>query len=138
LFLGIRRNDLSLDLGAEASYPSDTQRWGGSGFRSMFIGGTAGLCGHHSALSGCAIAKASELRVEGLGLDRPKRASGIVAQAGLRLAANIGLGNSWLVAIHLDGLGLLAPCVVELNNVHVWEMPRLSALAGVDLAARFW
>jgi hypothetical protein len=138
LFLGVRRNHLSIEIGAEASYPSKDQKWDGSGFRQVLIGGSAGLCGHHSALAGCVLAKASELRVEGLGLDLTHSPTAFIAQAGLRLAATVGLGKAWFVTAHLDGLVLLTPCTVELNDVGVWEMPRVGALAGIDLAARFW
>ena len=61
-----------------------------------------------------------------------------MAQAGLRLAATLELGDTWFAAAHLDGLGLLTPCTVELNRAVVWEMPRLGGLVGIDLAARFW
>jgi hypothetical protein len=138
LFLGLRRNELSLEMAAETSYPSSEQKWDGSGFRQVLIGGSAGLCGHHSALAGCVLAKASELRVEGLGLDLTHSPTAFIAQAGLRLAATVGLGEAWFVTAHLDGLVLLTPCTVELNDVGVWEMPRLGAFAGIDLAARFW
>jgi hypothetical protein len=137
LFLGIRRNDLSLEIGAEASYPSTERRWDGSGFRQSLIGGTLALCGHHEWLSGCLLGRASEVRAAGLGVDQPRSPIGFVAQAGLRLAATLELGGPWFATAHLDGLGLLTPCRVKLNQAVVWEMPRLAALAGIDLSVRF-
>jgi hypothetical protein len=137
LFLGIRRDDLSFEVGAEASYPSDNQRWRTSGFREMVIAGTAAVCGHLSVLSGCALGKAGQFRIEGLGVDEPQSPSGFLAQTGARLGATVALGESWLVAGHLDGLWLLTPRTVQLNGVSVWDMPRLSAFAGIDLGARF-
>jgi hypothetical protein len=137
LFLGIRRNDLSLEIGAEASYPSTERRWDGSGFRQMLVGGTLALCGHVQSFSACALGRASQIRVSGLGVDQPQSPNGFVAQAGLRLAATMELGGAWFVAAHLDGLGLLTPSTVVLNQAPVWEMPRLGALAGIDLLARF-
>ena len=138
LFLGIRRNDLSLELGAESSYPSTHRLWGGSGFREMLISATTGLCGHHGLLAGCVLVKGGQLRARGLGLDEPRSPTGFVGQAGLRLAATIFLADSWFVAPRLDGLALLNPCDVEMNDVQIWHMPRLSAFAGIDLAARLW
>jgi hypothetical protein len=137
LFLGIRHDALSFEVGVEASYPSENQRWQGSGFREMVIAGTAGVCEHLSVLSGCALGKAGQFRIEGLGLDEPQAPSGFLAQTGLRLAATLDLGDSWLVAGHLDGFLLLTPQTVQLNGVGVWDMPRLSAFAGIDVGARF-
>jgi hypothetical protein len=137
LFLGIRRDDLSFEVGLEASYPSENQRWRGSGFREMVIAGTAGVCGHLSAISACALGKAGQLRIEGLGVDEPQKPSGFLAQTGARLGATLGLGENWLVAGHLGGLLLLTPRTVQLNGASVWDMPRLSAFAGIDLGARF-
>ncbi|MBN1607831.1 MAG: hypothetical protein JW940_14430 [Polyangiaceae bacterium] len=136
LFFGARRKDLSLELGAEASYPSTHRRWYGSGFRGMLISATAGVCGHYGVLAGCALAKAGQIRAQGLGLDEPRSPTGFVGQAGLRLAATIGLTDSWFVAPHLDSLALLTPCRIELNDVRVWHMPWLSAFAGIDLGVR--
>jgi hypothetical protein len=138
LFLGIRRNDLSLELGAETSFPSNTRQWGGGGFRAMLIGGSAGLCGHLGVLAGCLVGKAGQLRINGLGLDEPGAPRGFVAQAGLRIAATAKLGRWWMVSAHLDGLGLITPCAVEINGIEVWTMPWVSVLAGIDLSVRFW
>lgn len=137
LFLGIRGDDFSIEVGVEASYPSENQRWRGSGFREMVIAGTAGVCGHLSALSACALGKAGQFRIEGLGLDEPQKPSGFLAQTGARLSATLGIGENWLVAGHLGGLLLLTPRTVQLNGASVWDMPRLSAFAGIDLGARF-
>ena len=138
LFLGIRRDHLSLEMGAEASYPSTERRWDDSGFRQTVIGGTLALCGHHASVFACLLGRASEMRVTGLGVDRARAPVGFVAQAGLRLATTLELGDTWFAVAHLDGLGLLTPCTVELNRAVVWEMPRLGGLVGIDLAARFW
>jgi hypothetical protein len=136
LFFGVRRDDLSLELGAESSYPASHRRWAGSGFREMLVSATGGLCGHYGALAGCFLAKAGQLRAQGLGLDEPRSPTGFVGQAGLRVAATIGLTDSLFVAPHLDSLGLLTPCRIELNEVRVWHMPWLSAFAGLDLGVR--
>ncbi len=137
LFFGVRRNDLSVEVGAEASYPSTERKWDGTGFRQSLIGGSAAVCGHHRALSACVLGKASQVRVSGLGIDQPKSPAGFVAQAGLRLAATMDLGGPWAATAHIDALGLLTPCTVELNHFGAWDMPRLGALAGIDLSARF-
>jgi hypothetical protein len=137
LFLGVRRNDLSVEVGAEASYPSTERQWDGTGFRQSLIGGSAAVCGHRQAISACVLGKASQVRVAGLGVDQPRSPTGFVAQAGLRLAAARDLGESWFATAHIDALGLLVPCTITLSRAGVWDMPRLGALAGIELAARF-
>jgi hypothetical protein len=137
LFFGIRRNALSLEIGAEATYPATKRRWDDSGFRQSLIGGALALCGHLQSLSACALGRASQVRVTGLGVDESRSPTGFAAQAGLRLAATWEIGGPWFAAVHLDGLGLLTSCTILLNQVPVWEMPRLGILAGLDVAARF-
>jgi hypothetical protein len=138
LFLGFRRGNLSLEIAGDGSYPSREQSWDGSGFRQMLITGAAAVCGHQGAFAGCLLAKAGEMRAQGLGLDQPRSPTAFVAQAGLRLGATVGLGENWLVSAHVDALGLLTPCTVELNGFPVWDMPWFGVLAGADLGARFW
>jgi len=137
LFFGARRSDLSIEVGAEASYPSTERQWDGSGFRQSLLGASAALCGHRQSLSACVLGKASQVRVSGLGVDQPRSPTGYVVHAGLRIAATLALGGSWSATAHLDALGLLTPCTVDLNKVGVWEMPRLGALAGIDVSVRF-
>lgn len=136
LILGIRRANLSIEIAAEATYPSTERRWDGSGFRQTLLGGTLALCGHHEWLSACALGRASAVFVTGLGVEKPRSPGGFVAQAGLRLAADLPLGGSWFLAAHLDGLGLFTRCTVVLNQATVWEMPRLGGLAGLDVLVR--
>jgi hypothetical protein len=137
LFFGVRRRDLSLEVGAEASLPSTDRRSDGSGFRQSLIGASAAVCGHRRAFSACVLGKASQIRVSGLGVDQPRSPTDFVAQAGLRLAAALELGGPWFATAHLDALGLITPMTVDLNHSGVWEMSRLGALAGIDVSARF-
>ena len=137
LFLGVRRSEFSLELGGEASYPTTLRQWDGSGFRQSLIGASATVCGHLGAASACLVGKASQVRVTGLGVDQPRSPTGFVAQAGLRLAAAMDLGGPWFATAHIDALGLLTPNTIVLSQAGVWDMPRLGALAGIDLAARF-
>jgi hypothetical protein len=137
LFFGVRRNELSVEVGVEASYPSTERQWDGTGFRQYLIGASAAFCGHRQALSACVLGKASQVRVSGLGVDNPRSPTGFVAQAGLRIARALQLGGPWSATAHLDALGLLTPYTVELSQADVWDMPRLGALAGIDVSARF-
>jgi hypothetical protein len=137
VFFGLRRGDLSFELGAETSYPRSFRRWGGSGFRELLLAGSAALCHHQGFASGCLLGQAGELRLAGEGLDVRMSPAAFVAHAGVRLGAAVELSQSWFAALHVDGLVLLTPCTVEISGSRVWEMPRLAAFAGLDLAARF-
>lgn len=138
LFVAARRNDLSFEIGGEASSPSDEVRWQGFGFRSRWMGGTAAFCGHRSAFSMCALGRVGELRIEGLGVDRPKSPSSVVAHTGLRLGGTAELGKGWFVGPRLEGFLLLTPHTVQMNDVEIWRMPRTSGLLGLDVGLRFW
>jgi hypothetical protein len=137
LFLGIRRGNLSLELGAEATYPSSERRWDGSGFRQHLVGGTLALCGHHAWFSACGLGRGNAVLVTGVGVDNPRSPAGFVVQAGGRLAASFPLHGDWCWGGHVDGVALLTPSRVVLNDARVWDMPRLGVLAGMDLMARF-
>jgi hypothetical protein len=138
LFIAARRNGLSIEISGDASYPSDERRWHGFGFRSRWMGGTAAFCGHLSAFSTCALGRVGELRIEGLGVDRPESPSSVVAQTGLRLGGSAELSKRWFVAARLEGLLLLTPHTVQMNDVELWRMPRTSGLLGLDVGLRFW
>ncbi len=137
LFLGARRGDLSVEIGGEATYPTETLRWQGAGFRATWMGGTAALCGHASALSACALGKVGRLGIEGLGVDSPEQPSSVVAHTGARMGAVAQLSKTWFIAARLEGLLLLTPRAVWMNDVERWRMPRWSWLAGVDVGIRF-
>jgi len=137
LFVEARRRALSLELAGEASYPSTTRQADGLGFRERLLSGSLALCGHRQVLSACALGRGNAVHVTGLDVDRPRSPRGLAVQAGARLAATIPLGGPWSAAAHLDLLGLITPYRVTLNQAGVWDMPRLAALAGLTVAARF-
>jgi hypothetical protein len=137
LFFGIRRGDLSLELGAEETLPVTDRQTNGSAFRQNLLGASISVCMHQGALAACLLGQASELRVSGLNVAQPRSPTAFVAQAGLRVGRALQLGGPCSLTPHVDALGLLTPRSVALNHVDVWAMPRFSMLAGIDLAARF-
>ena len=137
IFFGLRRGTFSFELGGETSYPESFRRWGGSGFRELLLAGSLALCHHEGFAAGCLLGKAGELRLAGEGLDVHLSPAAFVAHAGVRLGASVELSKSWFAAVHVDGLVLVTPCTVEIAGSRVWEMPRLAAFAGLDIAARF-
>jgi hypothetical protein len=139
VFFGLQHSPASLELGAEASLPTTTRQADGVGFRQNLIVGTIAACGRYQFASACAVGQFGQIRVSGLGVDVPSSPppTGFIAQAGPRLAATVGLGEQLLLTGHADALFLLTPWTVELNNTGIWTMPRLGAVLGIDLAARF-
>jgi hypothetical protein len=72
-----------------------------------------------------------------LGVDQPAAPSGLVAQLGARLAVTQPLSALFSASLRADGLALLTPWTVALNQTTVWTMPRFGAVVGFDLAVRF-
>ena len=97
--------------------------------------GTLAVCGWQRSFCACGLAKLGLLQVHGLGVDRPASPAGFVAQVGPRLAYYLGLGARLGLLPHLDASYGLTPWTVDLNHVGVWRMPRLGAVAGIDLTA---
>jgi hypothetical protein len=137
LFLALQTGPLGLEAGAEGVLPSTTREPYGGGFRHELFLGTLAACGWQGAFAACGVGKLGEIQVHGTGVDRPASPSGFVAQLGPRLTYSFGLGNHILLLGHIESLYLLTPWTVDLNQLNVWTMPRISAIAGIDVAARF-
>src|SRR5690606_10059046 len=83
--------------------------------------------------SGCAVAHFGRLRVSGLSLDEPRAPSGMISQAGVRLAASQSLGPV-SASLRLEGLRSFHQWTVEVNRSPVWEVPSTSFVLGLDVA----
>jgi hypothetical protein len=128
---------VSVELAAEVTGQSTTQRADGAGFSQReFLGSLAG-CGLRLPWSICALANMGAVRVVGGGVDVPATANGFVFQAGLRLGLTHPLGNRLRVAVHADGLGLITRGIVTLDALPLWSGPRVAAVLGADLVMRF-
>ncbi len=137
LFVGARRWQLSLELGAEGTIEVTEREPDGTGFTERLIGGSATACGHVRLLVGCAIVKAGQLRISGIDVNEPLSPTALVLQAGIRLGAQWELSEVWFLTPHVDALALLTPRAIALNEATVWDMPPLSVLAGIDVGGRF-
>jgi len=135
-FLSLAYGRIGLELGGEGNLPVSARSAAGDGFRIRTELGTLAACGRSSWVSACAITKLGRVRVDGLGVDRPVSASGLLAQLGARVLASTRLGSHLTVQVHGDVLHLLSPWTVELNQVPRWTMPRWGGGAGLALAAR--
>jgi hypothetical protein len=137
LFATVGWSHVAVELGGEVSVPSTTHRADGAGFSQEQILATVAGCGLRGVFSLCAVGKAGELRVAGQGVDVPLTASGLMLQAGLRLAASHTFGHRTYIVARLEGLGRLTQGTVILDSMPVWTSPTFAALLGIDVAFRF-
>jgi hypothetical protein len=127
----------ALELGGEVSTPSAMHRADGAGFSEETLLGSVAICGLRIPFSACALTKVGEMRVAGAGVDAPASSSGVLLQAGLRVAVTHGLGRHVDIAAHADGVAALTRAMVTLNSMAVWTAPRVGGAMGIDLGVRF-
>lgn len=136
-FVSLRLDSASVELGVEGNPWIRSRLEDGQGFRQQILLATLAGCWHLQDLSACGFTKIGALRVTGEGVDQPASSAGAVVQAGPRLAYLIRIGDPLGLLVHLDANYLLSPWSVTLDGANVWTMPRVSAVAGIDLVARF-
>ena len=136
LFATAAWSHIAVELAGEVSAPSTIHRADGAGFSQEQVLASLAGCGVRGAWSVCAVGKAGELRVVGQGVDVPLTASGLMIQAGLRLAASHTFGHRTYIIAHVEGLGRLTQGDVTLDAMPVWATPTFAALLGIDLAFR--
>ncbi len=137
LFATVAWTHAALELGAEVSAPSTTNRADGAGFsQETFLASLAG-CGVSFPFSLCAVGKVGELRMVGQGVDVPLTASGLLIQSGLRLGASHSLGHRAYIVGHAEGIARLTQGTVTLDSMPVWTTPRFAAVLGIGVAFRF-
>jgi hypothetical protein len=56
---------------------------------------------------------------------------------GARIAAAVDFSARYFAAARVDGLVMLTSWTVTLNQAPAWTTPRVGALVGVDVGARF-
>lgn len=128
---------LSVEVAAEAGWPTETRRNDGAGFSQRHLLLSVAGCGRFGSWSSCVLAKAGEVLVAPKDVDVPSSPSGPIAETGLRLAFTQTLGRHAFVAAHADGLVNLIVWTVTLDNVPVWTSPRFAATVGLDAGVRF-
>jgi hypothetical protein len=137
LFATAAWSHVAIELGGEVSVPSTTRGVNGAGFSQELVLASVAGCGLRGPFSVCAVGKAGELRVAGEGVDVPLTTSGLMLQAGLRLAASHTFGHRTYIVGRLEGLGRLTQGTVTLDSMPVWTSPTFAALLGIDVAYRF-
>jgi hypothetical protein len=138
LFVSGRLGWFSLELGAEAAWPATQLAADGTGFSLDRYAGGAAACGHAGALAGCVTATVGLLRARGQGVDMPLTPAGLFSQIGARITATQDLGDRYFVAARLDGLVMVSSWTVTIDGEAAWTTPRVGALIGVDVGARFF
>jgi hypothetical protein len=134
LFVSLRLDALSFELGTEASLPTVWRSEDGTGFRGRALVGTLATCGHLTALSLCGVGKAGDLQVTGFGVDEAVSSAGWFVQLGARLAASHWFGEHWLGSVHGELLATPSRWTVELNRLAVWTLPSMAGLVGMEFS----
>lgn len=137
VFASLRRRWLGFELAAEATTSSTKRQDYGGGFQHELMLGTFAACYWQEPVAACGIVKFGRLQAQGSGVDIPASPRGFVAQTGPRLAYELGLGRHLAVLGHVEALWLFTPWTVNVNHQAVWTMPRIAAIVGLDVAARF-
>ena len=138
LFLGGRKGQLSLELGADVTLPVTAQQPDGGAFALDTQAADAIGCGHLGVLAGCVVGRFGRIHARGSGVDAPRSPAGLFSQVGARFAAAHDLAGRFFAGAHVDGLVMLSPWTVALNGGAVWTTPRFGLLLGVDVGARFF
>jgi hypothetical protein len=138
VFVSGRIDPFSLELAVDAALPASQRQDDGSGISLDRIAAGAAACGHLEPFAGCLIATFGRLHASGSGVDKPLSPSGVFSQVGARVAATHDLGERYFVGARVDGLVMLSPWTVTLNDAVVWTTPRIGAVVGVDFGANFF
>jgi hypothetical protein len=137
MFVSGRRSWLSFEVGLDAALPVTQHQADGSGFSLRRFAAGAAACGHLYAFAACALATVGLLQARGVDVDVPASPTGLFSQLGARVAATRALGR-YFVAARFDALVMTGRWTVALNQSDAWTTPRVGALIGVDLGARFF
>lgn len=138
LFANGRVGHFSLELAGDAALPVTQQDASGKGFTLDRFAAEADACGHVSVLAACVTATVGRLQAHGLGVDMREAPIGWFSQLGARLAAAYDFSDRYFAAARVDGLVMTAPTHVTLNDSVVWTTPRVGAVLGFDVGARFF
>jgi hypothetical protein len=133
----LQHGPLMVQVAGEVLAPSSWHASDGSGFREYAAAGELGLCGVLDRFALCGLGSLGQVWVQGFGVDEPENPSGWVVRTGLRLQVALPLGQRFALALRADGLALLTPWKVSLNDLSVWSLPTFAAATGLAIVARF-
>jgi hypothetical protein len=133
-----RLDSVSLELAIDGALPATRTERDGSGFSLNRFAADAAACGHVRAFAACLTGTFGRLEARGFGLDKPASPAGLFSQLGARIAARHDFGLRYFAAARLDGLVVLSPWTVTLNDTASWTTPRVSGLIGVDFGVNIF
>jgi hypothetical protein len=138
LFASGRVGYFSLEIAGDAALPVTKDDAGGRGFTLDRFAAEAAACGHVTVLAACVTGTAGRMQAQGFGVDQHASPAAWFSQVGARLAAAYDFSDRYFAAARVDGLIMTAPVKVMLNDTLVWTTPRVGAVLGLDLGARFF
>ena len=139
LFVSALWEHLSLEVAADATWPSRQDKApSGGGFTLNRFAASAAVCGHLNPVAACVIGNLGLLQARGFGVDNPATPLAPFGQVGGRLVARQDFGDRFFVAARVEGLVMLSTWRVTLNETVAWTTPRVGALLGLDVGARFF
>lgn len=128
----------SLELAIDGALPTTRTEPDGSGFSLHRFAVDAAACGNVRAFSACLTGSLGRLEASGFGVDKPASPAGSFSELGARLGARHDFGERYFAAARVEGLVLLSPSTVTLNDTVAWTTPRVSALIGLDFGVNFF
>ncbi len=137
LFAAVGYRALSVELDLQGYLPARLQRADGSGFSLSALGGTFAGCGRIKPLALCPLFTVDRWQVSGFGVDVTRTPASTTAQLGVRVALEPAISQRFLLRIRADGLALLTPRSVLLNDTPAWTMPRVALSSGIDVGLFF-
>jgi hypothetical protein len=136
-FAAMLSKHAAFEIGCEGTLSTTTRQSDGSGFTARFLLATAAGCFRAGHLLACAAGKLGEIRVHGLGVDRPKSPSSLLVEAGPRLALFLPFADHFFVLGQAAALFAFTRPTVTLNHADAWTVPRFAGVAGIDLGILF-
>jgi hypothetical protein len=137
LFAAVGYRALSLELDLQGYLPARLQRADRSGFSLSALGATLAGCGRIKPLALCPLLAVDRWRVSGFGVDVTRTPASTTAELGLRLAIEPAISQRFLLRARADGLALLTPRTVLLNDTPAWTTPRVALSCGIDAGLFF-
>ena len=98
---------------------------------------TLAPCVHVWHIAGCGLVRIGQLEVSGFGVDAVRSPSSTLAWLGGRVLVSQPLSEKFAFGAHLDGLALLTPRTIYLNDLAVWSPGGGVVNVGFDLAVLF-
>jgi hypothetical protein len=125
------------ELSVHATAPSSLTQSDGSGFNAYEVGASLAPCLRLRALAVCGVGTASQLRVQGEGVDRTRSPSSLLAAAGGRVQLLLPVLSRLGVLAGGEVVAILTPRTVLLNDGEVWSTAPVAVTVSLNFAGIF-